>query len=312
MKKLITLAIAICIFFIGCSPDGTVGVIGDTDSPTPIYSGDGENHIKKPVRLIMVDGDIYYDTGKVSDITPRCGTLDGKLTKTVNEFEIPRDNNECNFDADNEYFGYQSATSITKEVPINGEWVIFKMLPKLIDSEYKYCFYMKGRMPNAQKDTELIVRTNDYDLTFLDVTKSVFSSNSNDRIDAVVEWLYNEDNWGITLSAVNITPTSARLFCEQFGGNPKGDLQTGSWFVIEKNVDGNWNEVPYINPNENYAWTSEAWIIPKNERLAWDTNWEYLYGELSPGHYRIGKKVNDMISPGDFNTKIYYSEFNIE
>ena len=43
---------------------------------------------KRPIRIFKVDGDLYYDSGLVSENTPRCGTMDGKLKKTVKEKEI--------------------------------------------------------------------------------------------------------------------------------------------------------------------------------------------------------------------------------
>ena len=50
-----------------------------------------------------------------------------KIIKKFNENEIPLKGGEANFAAD----GYQHATSITKEVNVDGQWRIFK----------KYIFY---------------------------------------------------------------------------------------------------------------------------------------------------------------------------
>lgn len=95
---------------------------------------------------------LYYDSGLVSDMTPRCGTMDGNLKKGVKENEIPQKSGEANFDAD----GYQKATSITKELNIDGEWVIFKKYENQPENleDYKYCFYIKGHLNNAAIDSE--------------------------------------------------------------------------------------------------------------------------------------------------------------
>ena len=45
---------------------------------------------------------------------------------------------------------------------------------------YKYKLELSGIMPNSKKETTLIILTNDNTLTFDDVSKSLYSSNSKD------------------------------------------------------------------------------------------------------------------------------------
>lgn len=54
---------------------------------------------------------------------------------------------------------------------------------KYVDPEgksYKYKLELSGITPNAEKETTLIILTNDNTLTFDDVYKSLYSSNSKD------------------------------------------------------------------------------------------------------------------------------------
>lgn len=54
---------------------------------------------------------------------------------------------------------------------------------KYVDPEgnnYKYKLELSGKMPNSKKETTLIILTNDNTLTFADVSKSLYSNNSND------------------------------------------------------------------------------------------------------------------------------------
>ena len=44
----------------------------------------------------MVDGKLYYDTGKESTISGRCGVMDGEITSTVDGSEIPTKDNQSN------------------------------------------------------------------------------------------------------------------------------------------------------------------------------------------------------------------------
>ena len=59
------------------------------------------------------------------------------------------------------------------------------------------------------------------------------------------------------------------------------------------------------------AWTAEAWIISAEGTTKWDINWEWLYGTLPSGRYRIGKNVMDFRGTGDYDTAMYYAEFEI-
>lgn len=115
---------------------------------------------KKSIRMFLVGDTLYYDTGKFSEMTPSCGTLDGYFSKVIGEGEVPVENNSSNFEAD----GYQNATDNTKEVNIGGEWETFAKFSETPTEleRYKYCFYIKGRLNNAQADIEIVVLT-DYE-----------------------------------------------------------------------------------------------------------------------------------------------------
>lgn len=114
------------------------------------------------------------------------------------------------------------------------------------------------------------------------------------------------DEWGLTLSVKSVTPTGATLVFKQSGGNPTGELMTGSYYRLE---DEN-GELPYIVEGD-VAWTSEAYMIKKDSEIQMQANWEGLYGTLEPGTYRIYKGVMDFRGTGDFDEKEYFAEFTI-
>lgn len=312
MKRIILLMLILsCLILSACTDDKSIGVIGGADGPTAIYvSGEnGESTEKKPVRMIRVDGALYYDSGKVSDI-PRCGNMDGNLTKSADAYEIPQKDGECNFDCEK---GYQHGTQMTKDIPIDGEWVTFKKIddPEKDLLQYKYCYSLKGTMPNAAKESEFIVLANDKDLNFAQVTKSLYSSNIKDFLNIYIIPILPEDKWGITLTATDVTATGLTLRFKQFGGAPTGELQTGSAYTLERNHDGIWDAVK-TKTDEPLIWNSLAFMIAKNDITTLETNWEYGYGELPAGTYRIGKKVDDFRETGDYDSETYYAEFVIE
>ncbi len=126
------------------------------------------------------------------------------------------------------------------------------------------------------------------------------------------EFMIFEENWGVTLTIDNITSTSASIVCTQSGGAPTGELQTGSWYIIENWTQENgWKEVERVLQGD-LAWTMEAWGIQKNSKSEWTVNWEWLYGELPPGKYRIGKEITDFRKSGDYDNSIYFADFVID
>ena len=312
MKRFILLlSVVVCLLFSACTVEKDVGIIGGADGPTKVYVGGAEYDTseKKPVRMIRVDGTLYYDTQKVSDMTPRCGTLDGNLKKTADEYEVPQKDGQSNFKAE----GYQNTTGLTKEIPLEGSWVIFK---KIDDHgkdllKYKYCYYLRGTMPNAAVESELIVLANDKKLDFERVTRSFFSSNTNDFLDIYTIWILPEDKWGVTLTADYTAGQGLTVRCEQFGGAPTGELQTGPAYTLERNNDGTWEAVE-TRTGEPLVWNMLAFMIAKNDITTWDIDLENDYGNLPAGRYRVGKKIDDFRETGDYDSKVYYAEFTVE
>ena len=122
---------------------------------------------------------------------------------------------------------------------------------------------------------------------------------------------FQEDPWGVKLTAKNITPSGLTIVCTQQDGEPTGELQTGSYYGLEMLQDGEWVAVELLPMEYELAWTSEAWMIPNNAETEWEVNWSRLYGELPAGSYRISKSVMDFRGTGDYDTKTYYAGFDL-
>ena len=123
------------------------------------------------------------------------------------------------------------------------------------------------------------------------------------------EFVIFQEIWGITLIAENITPTGMTIKCTQSGGKPTGELQTGSWYVLEKwTKEKGWQQAPCF---AEVVWTEEAWMIPAGGICQWEMDWKGLYGVLPSGKYRIGKNIMDFRGSGDYDTALYYAEFEI-
>ncbi len=135
--------------------------------------------------------------------------------------------------------------------------------------------------------------------------------------DVAREWQDTDENdvWGLTLSVKDVTQTGCTVVYEQHGGAPSGvELNTGSWYRIDKKEQDEWVAVPYaegVGGDMDIAWDDVAWIIPLEGSAEFEENWSYLYGELPPGTYRIIKEITDFRGTGDYDEKEYDAEFLI-
>lgn len=122
-------------------------------------------------------------------------------------------------------------------------------------------------------------------------------------------WLSYPPDWGLTLSVKNVTPSGMTLICTQSGGELTGELETGSRYTLQVWENGNWVEVPIF---AEVNWTMEAYLIQKDKNAEFELNWEWLYGKLPAGTYRICKEFMDFRGTGDYDTAPFYAEFEIK
>lgn len=117
-------------------------------------------------------------------------------------------------------------------------------------------------------------------------------------------------DWGITLSAENVTADGLELTITQSGGSPTGDLQFGSAFYLMVKQGDVWKMVPVII--DNGAWTMEARTLSMESSVTFAVDWAWLHGTLPAGTYRLIKEIDDFRGTGNFDTQAYYVEFEIE
>ncbi len=118
-----------------------------------------------------------------------------------------------------------------------------------------------------------------------------------------------DNNWGIVLSAKDVTSDGMTLVCSQSGGNPTGELLTGAWYEIEVSEGGQWKVAPVY---AEVCWEDIAWEIPSEDTTQWEVNWTWIYGTLPAGEYRMAKEIMDFRQTGDYDTCRSYAYFTIE
>lgn len=106
---------------------------------------------------------------------------------------------------------------------------------------------------------------------------------------------------GLYFSLKNISSTGATLVFRQYDAEaPTGELEYGEDFVIERRNDESWDPVPVIVEG-GYGFDAIAYSITAGGTAERELNWEWLYGALAPGEYRIKKVVNDFRSSEDYS-----------
>ena len=116
----------------------------------------------------------------------------------------------------------------------------------------------------------------------------------------------------LSVSLKDISPTGATLVFDQYDADaPKGQLEHGSEFVIEVLKNGEWKRAP-ITIEGDWGFTLLAYILPCEEVTEMKIDWEWLYGELEPGEYRIRHGVDDFIESGVYDSYTVYAHFILD
>ena len=91
----------------------------------------------------------------------------------------------------------------------------------------------------------------------------------------------------VTIQISDISSSGATLVITDT--NPEPYLY-GEWYKIQRLTDGQWQDVPPVIDNYGFH---EIGYLPNNKgEVTFVINWEWLYGKLPAGTYRIFKAVN--------------------
>ena len=94
------------------------------------------------------------------------------------------------------------------------------------------------------------------------------------------------DNVSISIFDISLTGATIRI-----KDSNKNSYAYGEWYKIEKEVNGKWYDLKTII--DDYGFNEIAYLPNKDNIVEFVIDWEWLYGELSYGSYRILKQVND-------------------
>ncbi len=129
-------------------------------------------------------------------------------------------------------------------------------------------------------------------------------------LESAVEMNEDFPDWGLSFSTRNVTSTGLTLVCTKEGGNSTGELMCGSNYRLLVLEVGMWKNVPTVI--ENHGWNDMGYPIREGTAKEFEISWEWLYGKLPPGTYRLAKELMDHRGSGDYDTAVYWVEFEIE
>ena len=89
-----------------------------------------------------------------------------------------------------------------------------------------------------------------------------------------------------------LTREGAKILITDLSGQ---NYTYGSEFWLEKQDGSLWQTLSPIH--DDYFWNDIAYHVDINNKLMLETNWEYMYGKLDNGKYRLVKKVLEEDTP---------------
>ncbi len=117
----------------------------------------------------------------------------------------------------------------------------------------------------------------------------------------------NFENVSMAIKDNTVSPVELTLVLEN---NSDAHCIYGQYFIVEKNIEGAWYQVPTII--DNYGFEDIGYELLPDTSEEWSVNWEWLYGSLDEGDYRIVKNILDFRETGDYDEYYLSAEFTIK
>ena len=115
---------------------------------------------------------------------------------------------------------------------------------------------------------------------------------------------------GVTMMAKKETVTSTGLTVV-FENSSNKQIIYGDSYFLEKKINEIWYKVP-TSIGSNYEFTDIGYGLDASEIQEWEVNWEWLYGSLNSGEYRIVKYILDFRAAGDYDKYHLTAEFTMK
>ena len=113
---------------------------------------------------------------------------------------------------------------------------------------------------------------------------------------------------GVTMEVTECSDTSVTV---KITNDTDKDIQCGEDFCLEVQDEetGEWRKLDEVI--DNAAFNAIAYMVQKDSPYEAVIDFEWIYGKLEPGRYRIVKTVMDFRGTGDFTDYTFTAEFSI-
>ena len=108
-------------------------------------------------------------------------------------------------------------------------------------------------------------------------------------IDKVYE-LNDAKGVSMTIKEGTLTDTGATIIIKDISNK---NNTFGEEYRIDKYVNNEWQELDVVVKG-NYGWNDIGYHVDKNNKLELTIDWEWLYGKLEKGKYRLVKNSLDL------------------
>ncbi|GAA0343202.1 hypothetical protein GCM10008967_37050 [Bacillus carboniphilus] len=115
---------------------------------------------------------------------------------------------------------------------------------------------------------------------------------------------------GVTMFVKDGTISSTGLTVT-FENHSNKQCVYGQYFSLEKKINGVWYQVP-VALDGDYGFNAIGYDLAPSNMAEWTVDWNWLYGSLDQGEYRIVKDLLDFRNTGDYDEHYLTAEFTIE
>lgn len=132
------------------------------------------------------------------------------------------------------------------------------------------------------------------------------STSTNDWESIHYDTANNFDGVSMNIKEGSVSPTGLTVVFEN--NSDKQGIYSDD-FLVEKETEGDWYQVPIII--DEYGFNDIGYELPPSEIEELTIDWDWLYGSLDTGEYRIVKKLLDSRDPGDFDEYNLTAQFTL-
>ncbi len=200
-------------------------------------------------KMVMLEGEMYYGTGKESDIKGRCGMMDGSIDSSVKPNEVPQKDNQSNF---GKGYSFQWVGEGSIDIYMNDLWMRFEK--------------------KAENDTMLDKGETKQD-------KSDFTQSGGGKWDK--EKLQKSEKLTTKGFSLKIKEKKENSITAVLTNTTKKDLAYGEYFKIQVKLDGDWYDIPVDLGFHDLAHELKAGACAEENYTL------KAYGDLPAGIYRL-------------------------